>query len=336
MKEGITMKAYIKFIAYYLPENVRENENARLRKKTGIERVHICPQDMTAGDMAQYAAEKLFSFGVDRSSIDFILLCTQSPDYFLPTTACILQERLKLNKHCGALDFNLGCSGFIYGLGLAKGLIESGQAVNVLLLTSETYSKYINPQDHATRPLFGDGASAVLVSGVETDHDGIYGLTYGTDGSGAGELIVPAGGMRQRSPEREEFADSYGNIRTNYDLYMNGQGIMNFALDTVPALMEEIIAKSSLSKQDIDYYVFHQANKLILGALREKCGLQDLPYWEDMKEYGNTVSSSIPIALADMIASHRTERLERVMIAGFGVGLSWGGCIVDLSRRDSL
>ena len=328
------MKAYITGLACYLPELTEENTNARLRKKTGIERRRICPPDMTASDMACKAAEKLFAEGVDRSVIDFVILCTQSPDYFLPTTACIIQQKLGLPKGCGAFDFNLGCSGYIYGLGIAKGLVESGQAGNILLLTSETYSKYINPRDHATKPLFGDGASATLISACEYDCDGIYGNVYGTDGRGAESLIVPSGGMRNpfRDNDIQEYTDAFGNFRTNRDLHMNGAEIMNFALNVVPDTLEKILAQSSLSRNDIDYYVFHQANKMMLDYLREKCELQDLPYWNDVTNYGNTVSSSIPIALADMLRLKGNTNMKRVMLVGFGVGLSWGGCIIDLSR----
>ena len=324
------MKAYIKSLNYYLPEIIEENNNLRLRKKTGIEQRHICPKEMTAGDMAQLAAEKLFSQGIERSSIDFLLLCTQSPDYYLPTTACILQDKLKLSRNCGALDFNLGCSGFIYGLGISKGLIESGQAKNILLLTSETYSKYINSNDNSTKILFGDAAAATLISGLDSEISGINNFIYGTDGSGAKNLIVPVGGSRNifSETEIETYSDDFGNIRTNRNLYMNGQEIMNFSLDVVPKLVEKILDSSP---GDVDYYVFHQANKLILEALKEKCGISDENFWIDVKNYGNTVSSSIAIALRDLLSSKNCENLKRVMIAGFGVGLSWGGCIVDLS-----
>lgn len=328
------MKAYITGLACYLPDIVEENTNARLRKKTGIERRRICPPEMTASDLACKAAEKLFSEGIDRNIIDYVILCTQSPDYFLPTTACIIQQRLNLAKNCGAFDYNLGCSGYIYGLGIAKGLIESGQAGNILLLTSETYSKYINPRDNATKPLFGDGASATLVSAFECECDGIYGNVYGTDGGGAESLIVPSGGMRNpfRDNDIQEYTDAFGNFRTNRDLYMNGAEIMNFALDVVPDTLEKILSQSSLSRNDIDYYVFHQANKMMLDYLREKCALQDMPYWNDVTNYGNTVSSSIPLALSDMMSLEGNLRMKRVMIIGFGVGLSWGGCVIDLSR----
>lgn len=329
------MKAFITGIASWLPDLAEENTNARLRKKTGIESRRICPPGMTAGDMALEAAERLFAQGVGREGIDFLILCTQSPDYCLPTTACILQDRLGLPKSCGALDIDLGCSGYIYGLGLAKGLVESGQARNVLFLTSETYSRYINHKDNAVRPLFGDGASATLVSGVESDSEGIYGFVYGTDGGGACELIVPVGGMRNRYGDTaiEEFTDDFGNFRTNRDLYMNGAGIMNFALEVVPGMLEGILAKTSLTRGDIDYYVFHQANKMMLNYLQEKCGLEGVPFWNDVRNYGNTVSSSIPIALCDLVRQlgmNGSGKLRRVVLVGFGVGLSWGGCVVNL------
>lgn len=320
--------------AYYLPEILEDNSGNFLRDKTGIMYRHICPQDMTASDLAVKAAEKMFANGIRRDCVDYLLFCTQSPDYFLPSTACILQERLHLSHGIGALDFNLGCSGFIYGLGLAKGLIESGQAKNVLLVTAETYSKYINPDDHAVRPLFGDGASATLISSVETNCSGVRSVIYGTNGQGARHLIVPVGGMRQRYEETpfEEITDSYGNFRTNRNLYMNGAAIMDFTVQVVPEIVNEILAREHLTKEEIDYYVFHQANNFILERLRRKCGLTGMPYWMDVKNYGNTVSNSIPIALSDLVHHNTNRQLSNVMLIGFGVGLSWGGCIVNLSR----
>lgn len=326
------MKAYIKNIEYYLPEQVEENKNERLRQKTGIERRHVSAAQETAADMAVKVAEKLFTT-VSRDSVDYLLFCTQSPDYYLPTSACILQDRLGISKHSGALDYNHGCTGYIYGLGLAKGLIESGQAKNVLLLTAETYSKYINPEDNAVLPLFGDGATATLIAAKDTNADGIYGFEYGTDGAGYRNLIVPVGGMRERyhDTELKTATDKYGNTRTNRNLFMDGGAIMDFALDVVPATLDSILSKSSLTRQDIDYYVFHQANHFMLRSLQKICRLGKLPYWDDIKEYGNTVSNSIPIALADMMQTAEITKLDRVMLMGFGVGLSWGGCIVDLT-----
>ncbi len=327
------MKAYIKRIVYVLPERIIENTDKRLRQKAGIERRHISFENETAADMAVRAAEKLFA-DVPSESIDFLLFCTQSPDYPLPTTACILQDRLGISKHSGALDYNHGCTGYIYGLGLAKGLIESGQAKNILLLTAETYSKYIHPEDYAVLPLFGDAATATLVTAQDTDCDGIYGMEYGTDGAGFRHLIVPVGGMRHRYLETktETIKDKYGNTRTNKNLFMDGGAIMDFATDVVPEVLENILANTSLARQNINYFVFHQANRFMLKSLQKICGLSKMPFWNDVKDYGNKVSNSIPIALADLMNVMPPETLRRVLLIGFGVGLSCGGGIVDLSK----
>lgn len=327
-------KAYIKKIAVYLPEKIEENESNRLTKKTGIYKKHIAADNEIASDLAIKAAEQLFFQGIDKDDIDFLLLCTQSPDYVLPTTACILQDKLGLKKSIGAMDFNLGCSGYVYGLSLAKGLIETNQVKNVLLITAETYSKYIHPLDNTVRPLFGDAATATLIAAKESTEDGIKGFVFGTDGAGYNNLIVPIGGMKQphTSTKVAEESDSYGNIRTNANLLMKGFAISNFALEVVPATVNSIFEKCNLNKSDIDYYVFHQANKFMLSYLQEKCDLLDCNYWNDVAEYGNTVSNSIPLALLDMVKRQgKVNKLDNVMIIGFGVGLSWAGCIINLT-----
>jgi len=330
------VKAYIERIEYVLPEKKIENPKNRLTKKTGILSRHICADDEIASDLAYRAAEKLLSGKVDRNSIDFLILCTQSPDYYLPTTACILQDRLKLSNNCGAFDYNLGCSGYIYGLSLAKGLIESGQAETILLLTAETYSKYINPNDNVVYPLFGDAATATLIRGFDEEESGLNGFVLGTNGAGYENLIVPIGGMRQRffNTEQKESTDEYGNYRTNRDLYMHGSAISDFALEVVPKTVEKILSKTKLQKEDIDYYVFHQANKFMLQFLQMKCELLNYPFWNDVREYGNTVSCSIPIALVDMMKANKDGNINKVMSIGFGVGLSWGGCIIDMSKYE--
>ncbi|WP_231040334.1 3-oxoacyl-ACP synthase III family protein [Pectinatus frisingensis] len=329
------MKAYIKKITYSLPEYVEKNLENRLTKKIGIYSRHVCKENEIASDFAIKAAEKLFHIGVDRNKIDMLLYCTQSPDYPLPTTACILQDRLKLPKSCGSLDYNLGCSGYIYGLSLAKGLIESEQVRNVLLITSETYSKYINKKDNSVKSLFGDGATATLVEAVDTDANGLEGFVLGTDGSGYQDLIVPVGGMVHpyEFTDMVEEIDEYGNIRTNRNLYMNGSSISEFALEVVPDTIGEILKKTNKTKDDIGYFIFHQANKFMLNYLRMKCDLMQYPYWNDVKKYGNTVSSSIPLAIHDMIHV-ATPKNSIIMAIGFGVGLSWGGCLIDTSMME--
>lgn len=327
------VKAYLSAIEYYLPEKVESNEPNRLTKKTGINQKHIAAENECASDLAIKAAEQLFIKGIDRTSIDFLLVCTQSPDYILPTTACVLQDKLGLPNTIGALDFNLGCSGYIYGLSLAKGLVETGQAKSILLITAETYSKYINPQDNTVKPLFGDAATATLIIAKDSENEGIKGLTFGTDGSGFDKLIVPMGARRIPYNESSiiQENDIYGNIRTNANLFMDGTAISDFALDVVPVMVKEILNKCKIRKEEINYYVFHQANKFMLKFLQEKSELMGLPYWNDVTYYGNTVSNSIPIALVDMMKEHNEDDMSNVMTIGFGVGLSWAGCVLDLN-----
>lgn len=307
---------------------MEENPPGRLSKKTGIHRRHIAAADETPLDMAQKAIEQLFSKGIDRTHIEFLLFCTQTPDYILPTSACILQDRLGLSKSCGALDFNLGCSGYVYGLSLAKGLIESGQVRNVLLVTAEAYSKHITATDTSNRSLFGDAATATFIE-QDPDHSGIEQFVFGTDGSRYDKLIVKSGGARH--PRHTEPT----SLTQASSLYMDGPAISEFALEVVPQVVETILANCNLQKNAIDYYVFHQANKFMLEFIKSKCELLDLPVWNYMAEYGNTVSNTIPIALADLVKHTDAKQLKKVMLIGFGVGLSWAGCLVNLEKMNS-
>ena len=330
------MKAYIKGIASYLPAHIEYNDaQSRITKKTGIYERHIAAAGECSSDMAVSAAEKLFSkYGVERSTIDFIILCTQSPDYFLPTTACLLQHRLGIPSHCGALDFNLGCSGFVYGLSMAKGLIETGQAKHVLLLTAETYSKWIHPQDAAARAIFGDAATATLIAAEALERDGLGSFVFGTDGSGGDDIIVPVGGMRNPAMTcpSVETVDAAGNIRTNHNFYMNGRSVIAFAQEVAPDALKKVLKKAGLTREEIDYYVFHQANRFMLESLQHKCKLQGLPFWNKPDFCGNTVSNTIPLALEEILLNVEAARLQKVVVLGFGVGLSWAGCLLDLSR----
>jgi 3-oxoacyl-[acyl-carrier-protein] synthase-3 len=330
------MKAYIKAISSYVPLKIEYNDiHSRITKKTGIYERHIAAEGECSSDMAVQAAENLFSqYGIDRATIDFIIFCTQSPDYFLPTTACLLQHRLGISRNSGAFDINLGCSGFVYGLSIAKGLIETGQAKHVLLLTSETYSKWIHPEDGAVRPIFGDAATATLVDSEATDRDGLRAFVFGTDGSGGPDIIVPVGGMRDQAPgcAEVETEDAAGNKRTNYNLFMNGRSVITFAQDVVPKTLKKILETTGLKREDIDYYVFHQANKFMLESMQHKCKLNGLPFWNKPDHYGNTVSSTIPLALEEILQTVDAATLQKVLSIGFGVGLSWAGCLMDLSR----
>lgn len=335
------MRATIAATEYYLPDTVLDNDRVtkghaewtpdKIYEKTGIRERHIASANECASDLAVLACEKLFASGRCKpADIDFILLCTQTPDYFLPTTACLIQDRLGIPASAGALDFNLGCSGFIFGLGLAKGLIETEQARNVLLVTAETYSKFINEGDVGTRSLFGDAAAATLVLAVEgiADADFIGPFVYGTDGSGAQNLIVPSGGMRKRTTSGELRTDKFGNTRTDQDLYMDGAEIFTFALRAVPKAVEQLLKKAQRSIADVDLFVFHQANKFMLDHLRRKMNIAEQRFVIALGGFGNTVSSTIPIALKEAENTGRLHTNDNVMLVGFGVGYSWGATFV--------
>ena len=325
-------KARIKGIEYYLPEMVATNDDLaselpnwtadKIRDKIGIEKRHIAAPTECASDLAEKAVRKLFAKRIcTPEEVEFILFCTQSPDYFLPTTACLLQERLGIPTTVGALDFNLGCSGYVYGLSLAKGLIETEQVDNVLLITAETYSKFIDPKDASVRTIFGDGAAATFISAEETKEDFIGPFVFGTDGAGKDKLIVKNGGMR-----------SFGELDDGKrQLFMNGPAIVSFTIKVVPETVNTLLAKSQLSISDIDHFVFHQANEFMLSNLRSKMSIPKEKFHIDLKDYGNTVSSTIPIVLSNLIARGMINRdMSRVMLVGFGVGYSWGSVLLYL------
>lgn len=331
------MKAKIKAISYYLPELVLSNDLIhqefpewdieKISSKTGINSRHVSAEDEFSSDMAVKAAEQLFlEHNIERSDIDFLLLCTQSPDYLLPTTACILQDRLGLNTTAGALDFNLGCSGFVYGLSLAKGLIAGGMAKNILLITSETYTKFIHPKDKSNRTIFGDAAAATLIT-AEDGFCSIGDFVFGTDGKGAENLIVKQGGMRfPVSNYNLDVCDEYGNIKNDKNLFMDGAEIFNFTIESVPKLTQAILEKSKLNIEQVDLFVFHQANKYMLNHLRKKIGIPEEKFFIAMEHCGNTVSSTIPIALYEAQKQKKLVDSKNLILAGFGVGYSWAAC----------
>lgn len=334
------MKAYIKALSYYLPERVVTNEELvqefpewsvdKVAQKVGVDSRHLAAENETAGDMAEKAARKLFDENhIDPKSIDFVMLCTQSPDYFLPSTACILQDRLGIPTSAGAFDYNLGCSGCIYGMAMAKGLIAAGIAKNVLLLTAETYNKYLHSSDKSNRSIFGDGAAACLVSTEGFAEIGEFSL--GTDGSGANNLIVKTGAARQKTATGKFVEDDEGHAWFDDYLYMNGSNIFNFTLEAVPAMMNDILMKNGLEKDQIDYYVFHQANKFMLSTIRKVCVLPKDKFYINLATTGNTVSSTVLIGLKDCLDNDAIKAGDKVMITGFGVGLSWGGTVLKLN-----
>jgi 3-oxoacyl-[acyl-carrier-protein] synthase-3 len=334
------MRAMIEAIEYHLPEQALTNQQLateypgwsveKIQGKTGVAERRIAAPDETSADLGVAAVRKLFAAGACHpEDIDFLLLCTQSPDYFLPTTACVMQDRLGIPRSAGALDFNLGCSGYVFGLGLAKGLLETGQARNLLLVTAETYSKFIHPGDRSVRTIFGDAAAATLVRAAEGEGPAIGPFVYGTDGAGACNLIVPRGGLRTPHPDPAPAAeDGDGNVRSEDNLYMSGPEIFSFTLRTIPKCVHDLLEVAGKRLEDIDLFVFHQANRFMLNHLRKRLGIPEERFFLSFEQYGNTVSSTIPIALRDASATGALRPGMLVMLVGFGVGYSWGATLV--------
>ena len=327
------MYASLAAVEYHLPTaRIGNEEVARLSAnwtpqkildKTGISERAIAAPEECSSDLAFAAAEKLFASNVcSRDEIDYLLFCTQSPDYLLPTTACLLQDRLKLSTGIGALDFNLGCSGYIYGLGLAQGLIETGQARNLLLLTGDTYTKFLREGDLSVRSLFGDAGSATLIRGINADGPLIGPYVYGTDGQGAENLIL------KRHSCRASISDSHQDAAEF--LFMDGPEIFSFALESVPRAFNELLQRAQLRREEIDLFIFHQANEYMLNRLQTKLQIPTEKFVLAMRNIGNTVSSTIPIAIHAAKQQGQLKPGMRVMLLGFGVGYSWGSTSVAI------
>lgn len=319
-------------IAIQLPEHCETNAALHalhpewdiplIESKTGIVNRFIAGPQETASDLAVASAERLFAENnIDRASIDFILLCTQTPDYPLPTTACLIQHRLGLRENCGALDFNLGCSGFVYGLALAEGLIRSGAAKRILLLTAETYSKYIDPDDRSLRTIFGDAAACTLIQASETAS--LTAFQFGTDGSGADTLLVNDGGARGAA---DVIKPRYRK-RWKSRLYMDGPSLMSFTVVAVPKLIDEILELAKLQTHDIDLFLLHQATRKMLEQLQTRLGLEDNKLPIRLEHCGNTVSCTLPILISDLRREGKLQNGKRNLLIGFGVGWSWAGCV---------
>jgi 3-oxoacyl-[acyl-carrier-protein] synthase III len=320
------MKIKIGPSAYYLPEKKEGNEGlkkdnpgwdmSKILEKTGVAIRSIAGPKQTALDLALKAGNKLFQ-DTCKEDIDLIILVTQSPDYVLPTSACILQNQLGLSKKCMAFDINLGCSGFVYALSVVGSLIESGAATKGLILCSDTYTKYIDKNDRTCRPLFSDGASATLLVGSDLDDIGPF--VFGTDGGGYKKLIVREGGAREPDISTNS---CYGSLE------MHGADIFLFTLSTVPTSINELLSKSKLTIEDIDLFVFHQASKLVLENIMRVMSLDKDKVFINLENVGNTVSASIPIALKDAEMQGKLGDGDKVVLVGFGVGLSWGATLI--------
>ena len=326
------MNVQISQIEFFLPETRVTNDDLAaenpdwdfklIEPKTGIRCRHIAGPEERASDLAVKAAERLFEkSGIARESIDVLLLCTQSPDHILPTTACILQNRLGLPTSTASFDVNLGCSAFVYGLSVSSAMIESGQAKRVLLLCAETYSKYIAPSDRASRTVFGDGAAATILEPA-TEGKSIGPFVFGTDGAGCNKIIV-------RETPADAHVDEGAPVMPRQRLTLEGASVFMFTMKRVPECVGAVLEKAGKTMMDVDLVVFHQASKVVIDNLVRILNLDESKVFRGFRDIGNTVSASIPIALKQAQEQNRLCAGQTVLLVGFGVGLSWGACLVQ-------
>lgn len=283
----------------------------RLLAKTGISQRQIVNPRESLLDLAEEASEGVLKEH-PRDEIDGLIYVTQSPDSRIPTTACLLHERLGLPQHCLAFDVNQGCSGFVYGLSLATSLLKAQQIRRCLLVCAEAYSRYISLNDRTSRPIFGDGASATVIDMGGAGEIGPF--VFATDGSGAPNLTLTANNER--------------NVSSGDVLYMNGPKVLDFTMEEVPKSVTRLLESAGLGLADIDIFVFHQASKVVLDRIQRKLGIDEKRFFRNYQTIGNTVSSTIPIAMKQARQSGQLRENMKVLVMGFGVGYSLAGCIV--------
>lgn len=328
-------------IACHLPDRVVTNAELsevypawdmdRVAKRAGVLQRHIAGAEETALDLGVAASRAL----LDRhpglvDQIDGVIFCTQTSDYVMPPNSCVLHRELGLRDEVLALDINLACSGYVYSLALAEGLIVAGTCTNVLVVTADTYSRLINPGDRAARTLFGDGAAASWVRAAADDRTGLVDVMCATSGNGFEKFFIPAGGARtpRSADTAREQVDSSGNVRTDEDIHMDGLGVLSFAKAKVPTQVRTLLDREGITVADLDLVVFHQASKLALDVLTKALKLPEDKVFRNLASIGNTVSASIPISLAQARAEGAIVPGSLVLLCGFGVGLSWASALV--------
>ena len=333
------MSLIIKSIEYYLPDTFVTNEDLqkenpgwnleKVAEKSGVYQRHIAGENETAFDLSVKACDKLFQTN-DKSEIDGIIYCTQSPDYIMPPNSFLLHKYLDLKEGVFAFDFNHACTGYIYCLAMANAFVKAGMAKQILLVTADTYSKYINRKDRSTRVLFGDGAAVTIVK-ESNDKKGIIDIELGTSGSGYDKFWIPAGGLRLPKSESTSVVkeDDRGNKRTQNDIEMDGFGVWSFINTVVPKQINKVLNQNKIVKTDVDQFIFHQASQMTLESIMKILKLDEEKVFINICNIGNTVSASIPIALKDAVDQEKIDRGSTLILSGFGVGLSYGSILME-------
>jgi 3-oxoacyl-[acyl-carrier-protein] synthase III len=305
-----------------------QTEIERISQNIGVQQRHVVNETTCTSDLCHAAAERLLAeLDWQRDSIDALIFVTQTPDYFMPATACVLQDRLGLSRGCAAFDVNQGCAGYIYGLWIGGHLVRGG-CRRLLLLVGDTTSRLVSPRDRTITSLFGDAGTATA---LEFDADApAMQFELGVDGAGRSCLMVPGGAFRQphspQSSERTERAG--GNIRSDEDLFMDGGEVFTFVLREVPRLVQSVLTSAETTVADIDNFVFHQANRFMLGHLTKRLRLPPDRVAVGLTNYGNTSSASIPLAITTELRENLSQQSRRLLLAGFGAGFAWGATVL--------
>jgi len=320
-----------------VPDNLRPVESfasrfgeevvQRFTEGTGIKAIYNALTDQTASDLAYAAAEELFEREpVSKGEIGVMVFVTQSPDYRRPSSACILQERLGLPIDCASIEVELGCSGFVYGFQTAMSLMHNSDSEYGLVLIGETASKLVDPMDKSIVMMYGDAGAAIL---LRKEGNNTISTLLRTDGGRYNAIVLPAGGFRDMNPSHERFLCSDGIERSLYDIYMDGASVFSFSITDVPKAIRDYCERTGTTTSDYDVIVLHQANQYILKQVvkRIKASNDQVPISID--RYGNTGGISIPLTLCDKYGVNKEGRIK-VLMCGFGIGLSWGVTSVEI------
>lgn len=293
----------------------------RVAESTGIRNRRVCAIRQIGSDLAYVSAEKILNSGdIARDSIDLLIVATQMPDYLLPTTACILQHKLGLQPTCAAFDINLGCSQLVYAHSVAHAMLVAGVATRALVITFDTPSKIIDPNDMTVVPLFGDGATAAI---LDTDHsgNGYQDFILGTDGSEHEALIWRQSGLQHTEPQKSVAPKP---------MTMEGQKIFLFTLQTVPKYIRELLRRNHIEQTSIAFFALHQASGLIVSSLAKKLKLETTQYNRIYQQYGNSGGSTVGISLWHALAENKLVSGDKIIFSAFGVGLSWGNALYQI------
>jgi 3-oxoacyl-[acyl-carrier-protein] synthase-3 len=298
-----------------------EDEVRKVVGMAGVRSRRLAGDTVCSSDLCQAAAESLLAqLGWERDSVDALIMVTQSPDYLLPSTSCLLQSKLGLPTDCAAFDVGLGCSGYPYGLYLGALMIAGGGIKRALVLHGETPARFADESDRSVSLLFGDAGSATALEAGPAGHDAPWSFALHTDGGGYEDLIIPGGGFRDRFPED----------RRKHYVSMNGANIFNFSIKRVPSVIQDTLELAGLGKEDIDYFVLHQSNQFIMRHLAKKMGIPETKTPLTLGDFGNTGGPSIPLTITQGRLVRPADRPLTLMLVGYGVGLSWASALVRL------